>query len=455
VSQGRCGHPVLTNSESDSSAGDTSLTWTSGKSLLPFQVRRFFDPTGYEVVMLIDRCRGPAFYPTVFVTCLFDKNGQAASTRESVLRALGMARAWAGARGRDLDEDLRQGPFPSLTDAEALADHLMLSVEAQAAANIVAAEKPRRTRRTVSKLERLRPSPKALASPPGGLDPRNALNRIQWVARYVKWHLDLRMDSADCSVAERTQLQIRGAQVLARLRERGRGAGDTSSDDEALEGVSQAVVDLVSDALRRRDTQNPFKRAFVRARNELLWHFFISCGGRREEVQSILVKNVSFTERRMHITTSKTRCRPVPISRSAAEKFELFIQDYWSKLPQAKRRQGRLFTSDKGEPLSVRAINRMFVTIRTRVPGCPVFLTTHTTRRTFSVRFCEEVDALPPDQKMPEAKELQVHNKIQGWSEKSAMSARYAKRHIRRKADELGEQLANSIGKGARHAAGD
>jgi hypothetical protein len=59
------------------------------------------------------------------------------------------------------------------------------------------------------------------------------------------------------------------------------------------------------------------------------------------------------------------------------------------------------------------------------------------------------VDAVPPDERMPEAKELQVHNKIQGWSEKSDMSALYAKRHIRRKADELGERVANSIGKGS------
>lgn len=432
-----------------------SSAWTVGKSSLPFQVRRFFDRTGYEVVILIDRGRGPAYYPTLFMTCFYDKTGKPPSTRESVLRTLGMARAWAGARGRDLDDDLRHGPFMSLADAEALADHLMLSVEAQAAANIVAAEKVRRTPRPASKLERLRPNPKALASAPSGLDPDNALSRIQWVARYTKWHLEQRMDTADHSTAGCADLLIRGPQVLARLRERGRGAGKGSSDDEALEGVSKEVIDLVSDALRPGDPQNPFTPGFIQARNEVAWHFYISSGGRRTEVWSMLVKNVNFSQRRMYISESKTQPRWVPISPAAALRFDMFIQDYWSKLPQAARRRGLLFTSSTGEPLSVRAINRMFVTVRTRVPGCPAFLIPHTTRRTFSVRFCEEVDALPPDKRMPEAKELQVHNQIQGWSEKSDMSALYAKRHIRRKADELGERVANSIGTGARHASSD
>jgi integrase len=445
---------MLTDSHNTSSASETSLAWAAGKSLLPFQVRRFFDRTGYEVVILIDRGRGPAFYPTVFMTCLYDKKGYPPSTREKVLRALGMARAWAGARGRDLDEDLRHGPFLSLADAESLADHLMLSVEAQAAANIVAAEKARPTPRIISKLERLRPHRNALASVPEGLEPANAVSHIQWVALYVEWHLGQRMDTADRSVGGCADLAIRGPRVLARLRERGRRGGNTSSDNEALEGVSQEVIDLVSDALRPGDPQNPFKPGYIQARNELAYHFYISSGARRSEVLSMLVKNVSFSQRQMYISKSKTRARWVPISRAAAEKFEMFIDNYWSKMPQARRRKGLLFTSEKGEPLNVRAINRMFVTIRTRVPGCPAFLTPHTARRSFSDRLCEHVDALPPDQRMPEAQELQVHNKMLGWVEGSEMSGRYAKRHIRNKADELGEQLANSIGKGARNAAG-
>lgn len=437
-------------SSTSDAVDQTSPAWTGGKSPLPFQVRRFIGRTGREVVILTDRCRGPAFYPTLFMTCFYDKDGKPANTRVAVLRALGMARAWAAARGRDLDHDLRLGPFLSLNDAEALADHLMLSVEAQVAANIVAAQQARRTRRRVTRLEQLRPHPKALATAPAGLASGSAFPRIQWVALYAKWHYEQRIGAADRSATACPDLRVLGPKIVARLRERGSGGGSTSIDDEALEGVSQEVTDLVLDALRPGDPRNPFTPGFVQARNELLLQLFFSSGGRRTEVQSVLVKHVSFSQRRMYISQSKTQTRWVPISRAAAEMFELFIDHHWSKLPQAARRRGRLFTSEKGEPLGVRQINRIFVTVRTRVPGCPKFLTPHTPRRSWSDRYCETVDSLPPEKKMSVKQEMRIHNKLQGWSEKSPMAARYAARHVRRKADELGEQLANSIGQSPR-----
>jgi integrase len=434
---------------------ETSRAWTDGKSPLPFQVRRFIGRTGREVLILIDRGRGPAFYPTLFMTCLYDKKRYPANTRMAVLRALGMARAWAAARRRDLDHDLRLGPFLSLDDAEVLADHLMLSVEEQVVANTVAAQEARRTRRSASKLEQFRPHPKALATAPAGLASASAFPRILWVALYVKWHYEQRLDVSDRSATACPDLRVLGPQIVARLKERGSGDGSTSIDDESLEGVSQEEIDLVSDALRPGDPRNPFTTGFNQARNELLWHFFISSGGRRSEVLSVRVKHVSFSQRRMFISQSKTQTRWVKISRAAAEMFEFFIHNRWSKLPQAARREGLLFTSAKGEPLGVRQVNRIFVTIRTRVPGCPKFLVPHTTRRTFSDVLCDMLDSLPPDKKISEKEEIRLHNKMQGWAEKSPMAARYAARHVRRKADELGEQLANTIGKSPRRPGND
>jgi hypothetical protein len=99
-----------------------------------------------------------------------------------------MARAWAAARGRDFDHDLRNGSFLSLTDVEVLADHLMLSVEAQAAANAHAATLGR-PRRVISRLERLRPSQASLAALSAVTNAGSAFARIRWVARYIKWHL--------------------------------------------------------------------------------------------------------------------------------------------------------------------------------------------------------------------------------------------------------------------------
>jgi integrase len=425
---------------------ESDQAWTGSKSPLSFQVRRFVGRAGHEFVILIDRGRGPAFYPTVFMTCCYDKARKSPNTREMVLRSVGMARAWAEARGRDLDWDLRHGPFLSLADAEALADHLMLSVDAQACANNVAAAL-RQAGGRVLKLEKHRPNPKVLASVPGGLQSGSAFARIKWVAHYVEWHLLQRVGNAERSSAKGIDLRHIGPPIVARLRERGRGDGSRWIEDEALEGVSQEVIDLVSAALRPGDSQNPFTPGFLQARNDLLWHLYVSTGGRRAEVQSVLVKDVSFPQRRMYISKSKTRTRTVPISSAAADRFDFFIEHYWAQLPRAARKRGLLFTSETGRPLSVRAINRIFVAIRTRVPGCPDFLTPHTTRRTFSDSFGEMIDRTPPDKRPPVEEEMRMHNLLQGWSPNSSMSAHYASRHIRRKTDELAENLANTIDK--------
>lgn len=433
-------------SPGDSSEPQSRVAWTAGKSLLPFQVRRFKGRSGHEVVILIDHGRGPAFYPTVFMTCRYDKSGTSANTREALLRAIGMARAWAEARGRDLDHDLQQGNFLNINEAESLADHLMLSVEAQSAANR-AASSIRQSQKSVSRVEQFRPSPTRLATASSGIKPANSVQRISWVAKYIEWHLQQRTGAADRSRDEREHLRGLGPQLLARLRERAGGYGRRAMDDEALEGISQEAIDLVSAALRPGDPQNPFTPGFVQERNELLWHIFISTGGRRAEVQSTLVKDVQYSTRRLYFSQSKTRTRTVPISPTAAELFDRFIENRWSKLQLSARKRGLLFTRQSGEPLSVRSINLIFVTMRERIPGCPEFLVPHTTRRTWNDRFSELVDQAPPGKRVSAEQEMRTRNALQGWSPNSSMGALYANRHIRRKADELGEELASEVAK--------
>jgi hypothetical protein len=46
---------------------------------------------------------------------------------------------------------------------------------------------------------------------------------------------------------------------------------------------------------------------------------------------------------------------------------------------------------------------------------------------------------------MTPEKEKQIRNRLNGWSKKSSMEERYARRHIREKADKIAEDLANSL----------
>ena len=239
-----------------SSDDAVATAWAAGKSPLPFQIRRFLGRSGNEETILIDRGVGPAFFPAVFITCCYTKTGKAANTRFQALKAIGMARAWASARGRDLDAEIRHGAFISSADAEAIADHVTLDVEAQVRANELASQVSQRPKK-VGGLERFRPHPTEQGVQVQSASPVEVAARIGYVAEYVEWLLAHRISFSDGDRAEVQALRETGKQVVARLRQRRTGSGSQTNPDEALEGVSQDVVELVSAALLPDAPENP------------------------------------------------------------------------------------------------------------------------------------------------------------------------------------------------------
>jgi integrase len=232
---------------------------------------------------------------------------------------------------------------------------------------------------------------------------------------------------------------------VARLRERGRFSEDPTRDDDPLKGVPQEVLDRVTAALSPGSPENPFEPGFLQARNHLLWLFFIMTGGRRAEIRAAKVADVEYATRLLHIRESKTMPRSVPIGELAADAFDAFIAQHWGLLSKNARKQGFLFTDEHGDQISLRQVNRVFERIRVKVPEVPDFLTPHTARRSWNDRFSEMVDGLPPHKRMSPEKETLTRNRLQGWTPNSEMGAPYAKRHIAKRANELGEALANEI----------
>jgi integrase len=190
---------------------------------------------------------------------------------------------------------------------------------------------------------------------------------------------------------------------------------------------------------------NPFQGAFLQARNYLYWRLLLDTGGRRDEVRSVKVADIDYSTRRLKIRVSKTMPRTVPIVHQTAEFFDSFINEHWAHLPRESRRQGYLFTNKEGQHLSLRSCNRIFESLRKQVIDIPDFLTPHTVRRAWNDAFSESVDALPAESRPNEKAEAAMRSKLQGWSENSTMADRYAKRTIRRKADEIAETLMSDI----------
>lgn len=416
--------------------------WRKRLGPQPFQIRRFNGRNGRAVAILVDEKAGPAFYPNVFVTAAFVKANRSPETCVKALASIAMARCWAKSRGADLDLQLRTGDLLSIEEVESLADYLLLSARAQA-------EQITPVKNHGAGTQILRPfgsrPQQAMAADSRLANPKEAAVRIHYVAEYFDWHLKLRLGSLERLKRESADLRTLGEQLLSRLRQRGRGFNISTSDDETLDGIPAEMVDKITAALAPGSPDNPFEPGFVQDRNHLLWLLYASSGARRAEIQSVLVRDVVYANRTVFVRRSKTQPRDVFIGKEGAEAFDSFVETHWSRLPKAARKHGQLFTDKQGRLLSLRQVNRIFERIRAMLPDAPGYLTPHTMRRTWNDRFSELVDQQPPDKRMDPEQEIRIRNKLQGWSPQSEMGAQYARRHIRKRADDLAERLANNI----------
>lgn len=406
--------------------------------MLGFKVHRFAARSGIEETVLTDRAGMPWFWPNVFVTSEYRNASKSPNTRAKILRTLGMAVFWARSQGRDIDEDLTLGNFLSMADVEDLADYLSLTAEEQERRGGLSAElSPSK----IISLEAFRPDHRHLEVKRAEVDNAEIATRVRWAALYIEWHLNRRTGSLDRHRAAAESLSTIGPKVVARLRQLAPRVPSVSDDEITLEGVDFEVLRRAEEAMRPGSRDNPFTFDFVQARNYLIWRLLVDTGARRGEVSAAKVDDVKYSLRRFEIRVSKTIARTVPISAKTADVFDVFVERFWSQLPRDARNRQYLFTDEKGNSLSLKAINRIFERLRKRVPGIPDFMTPHTVRRTWNDRFSAQIDAMPADQRPSQEQEIQTRNRLQGWSGKSSTGNRYAKRHIRRKADQVAEAM--------------
>lgn len=402
---------------------------------------RLFDSAidGRKRAVLLDQ-DGPLFWPNVYVTNQYVCGGASVATVRKLLYTLGAVFDWGRARGIDLDESLISGDVLSIEQVEDLALFLRLSRQSQLDDT---QDKTRATSKVV-RLEQIRGG-FDVARQPSTVPAEEAAIRCYWAADYFEFLLQRRLGSMSRRDAQAPRVQEQGRMIVQRLRDLAPRTSRSGKDDETLEGLPEEAVILIDSALKPDAVGNPFPHVFHRARNYLIWRLLRETGMRRGELVPLRVADVDFARHTVAIRVSKTQSRTVPISTATSEFFHEFILHHWSRLPPQARRHGYLFTTEKGDHIVEDTINLVFDVIRAKVDGAPTWLTPHTMRRTWNDRLSERLDDLPEGKKLSPEEEKAIRNRLQGWSANSGMAERYARRHIRRKADEVAENLANSL----------
>ncbi|CAH0292094.1 Tyrosine recombinase XerC [Pseudomonas sp. Bi70] len=395
------------------------------------------------MAVLVDDQGSPLFLPNVYATFSYRNVGSSPETIKKVLRTLGMAYLWASARKLDLHAAISSEAFLSIEQCEDLALFLRLDRASQDRELAMSLEElPSR----VVRLEQVRGGFHHRALELTSCSAEEGAYRIRTVAAFLEFQLakieqGLARPAPGASREKAVHPSIRRFKALIpRV-----GSADDSDALEGMDGVTMAMADEIFDPTSER---NPFSTDFIKYRNHLAYRMLCDNGMRRSELRFVRVEDVSYARNRVRIRVSKTQARTVPISSKTALVFHNFVLEHWSKIPARQRAHGYLFTTEEGRHICADTVNLIFRTARKKTRELPKDFTPHALRRTWNDRFSAKIDNAPPEKRVSKEEEEQIRNRIEGWKNGSEMGARYSRRTIRVKADQIAEELANEIAAG-------
>ncbi|AON08247.1 TPA: site-specific integrase [Pseudomonas aeruginosa] len=395
------------------------------------------------MAVLVDDQGSPLFLPNVYTTFHYRDNGSSSATIKKALRTLGMAYLWASARKLDLHSAISSEAFLSIEQCEDLAFFLRLDRPSQDRELALSMEElPSR----VVRLEQVRGGFHQKASERTACSAEEGAYRIRIVAAFLEFQR-AKVEQGLPRPAPGTAKDEAVHPSIRRLKALIPRIGNADESD-ALEGMDEVTMAFADEIFDPASEINPFSTDFIKHRNHLVYRMLSDNGMRRSELRFVQVEDVSYARNRVRIRVSKTQARTVPISSMTALAFHHFVLEHWSKIPARQRAHGYLFTTAQGRHICADTINLIFRTARKKAHELPEDFAPHALRRTWNDRLSTKVDKAPPEKRISKNEEEQVRNRLMGWKKDSQMSARYSRRTIRVKSDQIAEELANEIATG-------
>ncbi len=395
------------------------------------------------MAVLVDDQGSPLFLPNVYTTLHYRDVGSSSETIKKALRALGMVYLWASSRNLDLHAAISSEAFLSIEQCEDLAFFLRLDRPSQ---DRELALSPKELPSRVARLEQVRGGFHQKGAERTACSAEEGAYRIRTVAAFLEFQLT-RVEQGLPRTAPGTTKEQFAHPSIGRLKSLIPKVSNADESD-ALEGMDEVTMVFANEIFDPASEINPFSTDFIKHRNHLVYRMLSDNGMRRSELLFVKVEDVDYASKRVRIRVSKTQARTVPISSTTALAFHHFVLEHWSKIPVKQRAHGYLLTTEQGRHICADTINLIFRTVRKKAHELPEDFTPHALRRTWNDRFSTKIDKTPPEKRISKNEEEQVRNRLMGWRKDSEMSARYSRRTIRIKSDQIAEELANEIASG-------
>lgn len=400
-----------------------------------FYVRRLRFRNGERTSLLLNRATGlPVHEVALYVGATLRSTGRAAATIHQALRALALLyneldRAKVSLMGR-----LSVGQFLTLSEVMRVAEAARYRLDQQAEDS----PEQKRARKVVS-LEQLRLSHRPVDEAPS-LDAATTATRLRQIQHFLAFASDyVASQKSPDEAAALKALAEAGLQALdarvPRVAKRSRVG--------ARQGIDEETEKQLLEAIRPDSPNNPWKSSFVRNRNALIIKLELATGMRRGELLGLRISDLSKHkpliliarradaqhDPRKEQPSAKTYDREIEVTPAVMQTLWRFINEDRHAI-KAARRHEYIIVSDEGAPLTLDAVNKVFLQLRTACPGLPLTLTSHVLRHTWNDRFSAKADEMGLS---PEVEQKARANQ-QGWSESSGTAATYTRRHVQKAA---------------------
>lgn len=421
---------------------------------LGFRVQTVVFVSGERFPLLVESATGiPLFYPTLFTVSELRARNLASATLAQALRAILVLNQILEHMHIDLQTRFSQGKVLELDEIDCIAR--LCRFHQEALDSFLAPDPPAmpRARTRTGLLERIRMATSPTRSPKE-VAKETAAIRLLYIRDYLGWltrrHL-LAIGGVDPLFQH---VAAASAMVTAAFSER-MPAGSNRNAVHARKGMSKEELERLLSVIAPDSPENPWRNMHVRRRNQLIFLWLLKLGLRKSELLVVRLDDLDFQSNevliarrpdnpedpRADLPNTKTRDRLLTMDPQLADLTRTYILNERRQLAGARRHPFLIVATRTGAPLTRAAVNKLFVELRTKVPGLPDELSPHVLRHTWNDKFSELMDEKGVTPELEERLRIQQ----MGWSERSKAAATYTRRHIERKAKEVSLALQEKI----------
>ena len=273
---------------------------------------------------------------------------------------------------------------------------------------------------------------------------------LRLLKKYLSWCVTRYIPRARKSSATQADINVVFADVADVIERRFESHIINARPDRTrYRSLTDTQLQIVRTLIRPGAATNPFPER-LQLRNWLMIELLLETGIRRGELLKLHTTDINKGSQHAYVSINdrehdprdprveepalKTHGRTVGISAQLYEVYERYIQRDRRPLRDGKPMKllyRYLFISDRGRPLSIRALSnvldRLFLTIELAHPGLLPTLSAHDFRHTFADHFLAYLVEKRGHDLERATDELR---RVCGWSETSTMPRRYAGRYL-------------------------